>query len=113
MHEGKEYEGDKVDIFSLGALLFVLMTKKFGFLKATIDNISMDYKKILYKLIKTKQYQKYWKILEKKCQINSFIFTLVVLVKVILAIVLQISFEETLNRYVRIVFVEKHVKKKN
>ena len=71
MHEGKEYEGDKVDIFSLGALLFVLMTKKFGFLKATIDNISMDYKKILYKLIKTKQYQKYWKILEKKCQINS------------------------------------------
>jgi serine/threonine protein kinase len=71
LFEDKEYEGDKIDIFSLGALLFVLMTKKFGFLKATIDNISMDYKKILYKLIKTKQYQKYWKILEKKCQINS------------------------------------------
>ena len=71
LFEDKEYEGDKIDIFSLGALLFVLMTKKFGFIKAKIINISSDPKKILYKLIKNKQYDKYWKILEKECQLNS------------------------------------------
>ena len=47
------------------------MTKKFGFIKAKIVNISSDPKKILYKLIKNKQYDKYWKILEKECQLNS------------------------------------------
>ena len=29
--ERRQYEGDKVDIFSIGALLFVLMTRKFAF----------------------------------------------------------------------------------
>ena len=32
--ENKEYEGDKIDIFSMGALLFVLMTKNFAFVEA-------------------------------------------------------------------------------
>ena len=34
--ENKEYEGDKIDIFSMGALLFVLMTKNFAFVEAKI-----------------------------------------------------------------------------
>jgi len=62
--EGKPYEGDKVDIFSLGATLFVLMTKKFAFEEAKVNNISVKPVKILYKLIKTKQYDKYWEILD-------------------------------------------------
>ena len=35
--EGKEYDGVKVDIFSIGALLFILMTKNYAFEEATIN----------------------------------------------------------------------------
>ena len=63
--EGKKYDGVKVDIFSIGALLFTLMTKKPAFEEAKINNISMNVNKILYKFIKTKQYEKYWELLEK------------------------------------------------
>jgi len=63
--EGKEYDGVKVDIFSIGALLFILMTKNYAFEEATINNISTNVNKILYKLIKTKQYNKYWELLAK------------------------------------------------
>ena len=54
--EGKEYDGDKVDIFSIGAVLFILMTKNFGFKDARINNSPFNTKQILYKLIKDKQY---------------------------------------------------------
>ena len=49
--EGKSYDGDKADIFSIGALLFVLMTKNFAFDEAIIDNNSFIIKKILQKNI--------------------------------------------------------------
>ena len=68
--EGKEYDGDKADIFSIGALLFVLMTKNFGFIDARINNSSFNTKRILYKLIKDKQYKQYWEILETKFKIT-------------------------------------------
>ena len=54
--ENKDYEGDKIDIFSIGALLFVLMTKKFAFVEAKLSG--------LYKLIKGKQYDDYWNTLK-------------------------------------------------
>ena len=44
--EGKSYDGDKADIFSIGALLFVLMTKHFTFDEATIDNKMENNKKL-------------------------------------------------------------------
>ena len=69
--EGKDYDGDKIDIFSLGALLFTLMTRKRAFDEATINNISLKIEKILYKLIKTKQYKLYWEMLEKYLNIKN------------------------------------------
>jgi serine/threonine protein kinase len=50
----KEYIGEKIDIFSLGAMLFSLVTCKIGFQMAVErDN--------LYKLIKYKKFNEYWK----------------------------------------------------
>ena len=69
--EGKKYSGDKIDIFSIGALLFTLMTKSYAFKEAIIDNTSLKIEKILYKLIKTKQYEKYWEFLEKYFNIKN------------------------------------------
>ena len=69
--EGKPYDGEKADIFCIGALLFVLMTKNFAFYDATIDNNSFKIKKILYKIIQTKQYDKYWELLEKYFNIKN------------------------------------------
>ena len=54
--ENKEYDGDKIDIFSIGALLFVLMTKKFAFIEARPTG--------LYNLIKEKKYDDYWNQLQ-------------------------------------------------
>ena len=47
------------------------MTKNFGFDEATINNTSFRVKKILYKIIQTKQYDKYWELLEKYFNIKN------------------------------------------
>ena len=47
------------------------MTKKPAFEEAKINNISMNVNKILYKFIKTKQYEKYWELLEKYFNIKN------------------------------------------
>ena len=47
------------------------MTKNFAFYEATIDNTSFKIKKILYKIIQTKQYDKYWELLEKYFNIKN------------------------------------------
>jgi len=65
--EGKHYDGPKADIFSIGATLFILMTKKYGFDEAKEINISIDKNKLLYKKIKTKKYDEYWELL-KECK---------------------------------------------
>jgi len=69
--EGKSYDGKKADIFSIGAILFVLMTKNFGFSEAKVNNVSSNVKNLLYKLIKMKAYDRYWKLLEKSYNINN------------------------------------------
>ena len=69
--ESKKYDGEKVDIFSIGATLFILLTRKFAFEEAVVHNLSMKISKILYKLIKTKQHDKYWYLIEKYCKIQK------------------------------------------
>ena len=69
--ERKDYDGEKSDIFSLGATLFVLMTKKFAFEEAKVNNISSKVSKTLYKLIKTKQYGKYWETMENYFKVKQ------------------------------------------
>ena len=56
--EDKEYDGKKVDIFSLGVILFTLRLKRYGFNTATIPKIpkyAIDPKDLLYKYIKEKK----------------------------------------------------------
>jgi len=69
--ERKPYDGTKADIFSIGAILFVLMTKNFGFVEAKVNNCSLNVKNLLYKLIKMKQYAKYWGLMEKFCNVKN------------------------------------------
>ena len=71
LFKGKKYEGDQIDIFSLGASLFVLLTKKNAFKKATKDNNTSELVNILYSLIKHKYYQIYWTILENNYDVKS------------------------------------------
>ena len=68
--ERKPYNGEKVDYFSLGALLFILMTKKFAFEEAkTFSYIERESQR-LYHLIKLKQFDEFWKIIEKNYNIK-------------------------------------------
>ena len=53
MWDDKEYDGRKADIFSLGALLFNLVTGTAGFNTSKTNDS-------LYKLIRGKNYKKYW-----------------------------------------------------
>ena len=71
--KGIKYDGDKIDIFSIGALLFVLMTKKFGFKEAKIYDKIEKKSQLLYELIKEKKYDQYWELLkaEFNIEINS------------------------------------------
>ncbi len=63
----KQYDGEKIDIFSLGAMLFNIVTCKIGF-KIAID------KDNLYKLIKKKRYNEYWKFISTQIPQVSFNF---------------------------------------
>ena len=68
---GNPYNGDKIDIFSLGVLLFILRTGTYGFKEAKINNCSFNINEKLYKLIKNKKYDKYWEFIEKTLGIKG------------------------------------------
>ena len=63
--EGKPYDGEKVDIFSLGVILFVLMTKRFPFKAAKTFAYIQNESEKLYGLLINKKIEEYWKIIEK------------------------------------------------
>ena len=67
----KSYDGRKTDIFSLGVILFLLMTKSFGFAEAKPYTALTNIENQLYKLIKTKQYDIYWDLLRKHSHIKN------------------------------------------
>ena len=64
IYENKFYDGEKVDYFSLGALLFSLMTKKQAFEEAKTFEIVQRESQNLYDLIKKKEIEDYWSIIE-------------------------------------------------
>ena len=66
------YDGEKVDIFSLGVLLFHLRTGAYGFKNAKINCNSLNINDKLYRLIKNKNIDLYWKIVEKILDIKEF-----------------------------------------
>ena len=69
--ERKSYDGEKADIFSLGVILFTLMTKNFPFEKTNINDTSNNDKKLLHKHLKEKQYDKYWKLIDEYLGIRN------------------------------------------
>ena len=56
IYRGEEFNGEKADIFSLGVTLFFLVTKKDGFENSREETY-------LYQLIKEKNYEKFWKLI--------------------------------------------------
>ncbi len=58
IHEGKPYDGTKVDIFSLGVTIFISVAGNPPFAKA-------DDKCMLYEAIKRKEWEIYWKAITR------------------------------------------------
>jgi len=71
VYENKLYDPEKVDIFSIGALLFGLMTKKQAFDKAQTLEFAQNEVQKLYNLIKEKQIDTYWFIVENIFNIKN------------------------------------------
>ena len=61
---GKEYDGEKADIYSAGVLLFTLLKGKIPFPTSKVFNVGNRTKQ-LYKYIKEKNEKKFWITLEK------------------------------------------------
>ena len=55
IQRGEKFNGEKADIFSLGATLFILVMGYYGFKDSREDND-------IYKLIRKKKYEEYWKL---------------------------------------------------
>ena len=62
--ENKFYDPEKVDYFSIGALLFLLLTKKFAFEEAKTYEPVQRESQNLYDLIIRKKIDDYWEIFE-------------------------------------------------
>jgi serine/threonine protein kinase len=57
--EGKEYMGEKVDVFSCGVVLFIMLTGRYPFYCATADDKR-------YHLLMQSKFDDYWKTFEGK-----------------------------------------------
>ena len=73
--ENKPYDGEKIDIFSLGIILFNLRVCSFGFTTAKIPQkiprYSLNIQEKMYKYIKEKNYPLYWKLLGGFVKLNG------------------------------------------
>ena len=69
--ENKPYDGEKIDIFSLGVILFNLRVCSFGFTTAEIPRYSLNIQDKMYKYIKEKNYPLYWKLLGIYVNLNG------------------------------------------
>ena len=65
IHEGKPYEGAKIDIFAAGLILFIMVSCKLPFDGEATKNTK------LYKYIMDKKFDKFWKHHDKHCPNNS------------------------------------------
>lgn len=63
--EQKAYKGEKVDIFSAGVILFILVTGNFPFKKAKNDDF-------LFKFIIKKDWNTFWMYHENGKSVGSF-----------------------------------------
>lgn len=63
--KGIPYDGEKADIFSLGLLLFSLITGLYGFKASNIHHSCSDLKEKLFKHIKMSKVESFWTLLEK------------------------------------------------
>ena len=65
INDNRSYNGDKADVFSLGCILFNLVTGQNGFLKAKEND---NY----YKFIRNEQINEYWESLPNEIKNNNF-----------------------------------------
>ncbi len=68
--KGIPYDGEKADIFSLGILLFSLITGFNGLKGAKTNHSSFDINEKLYTLLNNNKIESFWNLLEKKMDFN-------------------------------------------
>ena len=71
INEKKSYDGTKVDIFTLGVMLFIMRFKQFGFATAKLEKDTKKVRDFLYTLIIEKDYDRYWELLKKHYNIKN------------------------------------------
>ena len=71
INEKKSYDGTKVDIFTLGVMLFIMRFKQFGFANAKLEKDTKKVRDFLYTLIIEKDYDRYWELLKKHSNIKN------------------------------------------
>ena len=69
--EGKEYSGEKVDVFASGVVLFIMLTGRYPFYAATLDDKRYSH------LIEGKV-EAFWKTFENKIDISEDVKDLLV-----------------------------------
>jgi serine/threonine protein kinase len=69
--EHKPCDGPKTDIFSLGAILFLLMTKSLGFAESKPNIKFPPIQNQLYQLIKQNKHEQYWELQRKHFKIKN------------------------------------------
>jgi len=62
--EGKEYQGELVDVFSCGVVLFIMLTGRYPFYCATVEDKR-------YKLLMDRNTSDYWKTFDGKVSIST------------------------------------------
>jgi serine/threonine protein kinase len=62
--EGKKYSGEKVDVFSCGVVLFIMISGRYPFYCASKDDK-------LYKLIMDRNYEEFWRTFQNTATFST------------------------------------------